>query len=290
MALSYLARLGGLRLPSQPRPGTGLRRQSPRLNRVLYVARGFLRQVLGFQLGAESLVETVGEVGGRDAQRELHERLRRQMALDLLDESGIHLHVERHLFGVTEHQALEVGVERAFLILGQGVELVLEDTDPLTEGRVVRDSVPASVELRDLDVGELPQRDVERAFPQGRVPPEKRRDGTGVVGHELEDVEDATRALLKVVVDGLHLHRHPVALQIRKPGRHQSPPSKPAGSARTGIERVDDTRGWRGVKSLVAGQYLSLTETPPSRVLGHVLRVGRPRAWSGPALPQRIAV
>src|SRR6266852_5947845 len=41
-------------------------------------SQGFLRQVLGFQLGAESLVETVGEVGGRDAQRELHERLRGQ--------------------------------------------------------------------------------------------------------------------------------------------------------------------------------------------------------------------
>src|SRR5574341_1115975 len=172
------------------------------------------------QLGAQGVVEAVREVRHGDGQRELDDRLRREMPLERRDEGGIDLDLLRHLLRVADHQALELREERARRVGRQGVELLLGDADPLTEGRVVRRSVGAAVDLRGLDVRELAELDVERAVAQARRSEERQRQGLRVVGHKLEDVQDPSRRLLDAVVYRLDVGWCLITLEVRKSGRH----------------------------------------------------------------------
>ena len=107
-----------------------------------------------FQLGPQRLVESVGEVRGRDAQGELHQRLGREMAAQRLDEGAVDLDSHRHLLRVAERQALELREQGARLEVGQDLELLPRDSEPLSEGRVVRRTVAAPIELRCPNVGD----------------------------------------------------------------------------------------------------------------------------------------
>src|SRR4029453_3089373 len=100
-----------------------------------------------FQFRAERLVEAVGEVGGGDAERELHERVRSQLLLELFHEPRIDLDVLCHLLRIADHQSLEIGEERVGRVVAQSSELFLRHSVPLPEGRVVRHSIVATIDL-----------------------------------------------------------------------------------------------------------------------------------------------
>jgi ABC transporter substrate binding protein len=79
---------------------------------------------LSLQFRAERLVEAVGEVGGRDAERELHEGLRSQLLLELFHEPRIDLdvlvaslaHPGGNITGVTPEASLDIAVKRLGLL------------------------------------------------------------------------------------------------------------------------------------------------------------------------------
>src|SRR5205085_11110713 len=89
--------------------------------------------VTHLQLGAERLVEAVGEIRRRDAERELRELRRAQLLAELLDQSWLDLHARRHLLGIADHEPLELVEKRARLVVRQSVELLLRHADSLTE-------------------------------------------------------------------------------------------------------------------------------------------------------------
>src|SRR5262249_13054698 len=100
-----------------------------------------------FQFRAERLVEAVGEVGGCDAERELHEGVRSQLLLELFHESRIDLDLLCHLLRIADDRSLEIGEERVGRVVGQRSELLLRHSGPLPEGRVVRHSIVATIDL-----------------------------------------------------------------------------------------------------------------------------------------------
>src|SRR5438093_7917792 len=103
--------------------------------------------LLCLQFRAERLVEAVGEVGGRDAERELHEGLRTQLVLELFHEPRIDLDLLCHLLRIADDQSLEIGEERVGRVVSQRSKLLLRHSVPLPEGRVVRHSIVATVDL-----------------------------------------------------------------------------------------------------------------------------------------------
>src|SRR3977135_21762 len=105
--------------------------------------RTIFSSALSFRFRAERLVEAVGEVGGRDAERELHEGLWSQLLLELLHEPRIDLDLLCHLLRIADDQSLEIGEERVGRVVGQRSELLLRHSVPLPEGRVVRYSIVA---------------------------------------------------------------------------------------------------------------------------------------------------
>src|SRR5882724_10451114 len=175
---------------------------------------------LSLQFRAERLVEAVGEVGGRDAERELHEGFRSQLLLELLHEPRIDLDLLCHLLRIADDQSLEVGEERVGRVVGQRSELLLRHSVPLPEGRVVRHSIVATIDLRGLHVGELAQLEVERALAQRPVPRDDRHHGAGVVRHQPEGVQHAAPRFLHLVVHRLDVGRDLLAVEIRKSGGH----------------------------------------------------------------------
>src|SRR5882724_10654374 len=175
---------------------------------------------LSLQFRAERLVEAVGEVGGRDAERELHEGFRSQLLLELLHEPRIDLDLLCHLLRIADDQSLEIGEERVVRVVGQRGEFFRRHSVPLPEGRVVRHSIVATIDLRGLHVGELAQLEVERALAQRPVPRDDRHHGAGVVRHQPEGVQHAAPRFLHLVVHRLDVGRDLLAVEIRKSGGH----------------------------------------------------------------------
>src|SRR5438128_12356445 len=105
---------------------------------------------LRLQFRAERLVEAVGEVGGRDAERELHEGFRSQLLLELLHEPRIDLDLLCHLLRIADDQSLEIGEERVSRGVGQRSEFLLRHSVPLPEGRVVRHSIVPTIDPSSL--------------------------------------------------------------------------------------------------------------------------------------------
>src|SRR5213593_1554464 len=103
--------------------------------------------LLSLQFRAERLVEAVREVGGRDAERELHEGFRSQLLLELLHKPRIDLDLLCHLLRIADDQSLEIGEERVGRVVGQRSEFLLRPSVPLPEGRVVRHSIVATIDL-----------------------------------------------------------------------------------------------------------------------------------------------
>ncbi len=190
-----------------------------------------------FQLGPQRLVESVGEVRGRDAQG-VHQRLKREMAAQRLDEGAVDLDSHRHLLRVAEHQALELREQGARLEVGQDLELLPRDSEPLSEGRVVHHTVAAPIELRCPNVGELPQLRIEGALAERCVPLGERGHRPGMVGHEPVEVQPPTAALRDPVVRRLHLGGHLLSLDVGKPRCH-------ARTSCTGSGSAGDCRGHR---------------------------------------------
>src|SRR5438094_9511971 len=86
---------------------------------------------LRLQFRAERLVEAVGEVGGRDAERELHEGFRSQLLLELLHELRIDLDLLCHLLRIADDQSLEIAEQRVSRVVGQPGEFLLRTSVPL---------------------------------------------------------------------------------------------------------------------------------------------------------------
>src|SRR5438876_12331357 len=102
---------------------------------------------LSLQFRAERLVEAVGEVGGRDAERELREGFRSQLLLELLHKPRIDLDLLCHLLRIADDQSLEIGEERVGRVVGQRSELLLRHSVSLPEGLVVHNSIVATIDL-----------------------------------------------------------------------------------------------------------------------------------------------
>src|SRR2546426_7947817 len=64
-----------------------------------------ISSALSLQFRAERLVEAVGEVGGRDAERELHEGFRSQLLLELFHEPRIDLDLLCHLLRIADRKS-----------------------------------------------------------------------------------------------------------------------------------------------------------------------------------------
>ena len=100
-----------------------------------------------FQVGFQRVVDAVGEVGGGHRHGELHELPFRKVLPELGVEGLVRVHLGGELLGVAEDQPLQLAVRGVGGIVGEAVDLVLRESDPLTEGRVVSESVVAVIHL-----------------------------------------------------------------------------------------------------------------------------------------------